>query len=384
MRRLAVAALLVAGIVAAAVLAGPGGRDGPPLDPRSTGPLGTKALVDTLAAVGADVRIVTEIPGPDVPATLLLADLLDDPERRRLRDWVAAGGVLVVTDPRSELTPELVGATVLGFVDPTVAKGCDLPALRDVERVAAAGGAVYERTGTTCFPRNDGAWLVAEAVGEGTIVSLGGPSAFINDRIGEADNALLAVALLAPDGRGPVAVLEPPGPGRGEASLGDLLDPRVRAALWQLAAAFTLVAAWRSRRLGRPVLEPTATRIPSSELVVAVGNLLQQARGRRRAAALLRADLRHTLTERLGLPAGAAIETIADAAAARTAGRLDTGAVRSALDGPAPPSEDDLVRLGRDVERIRAEALGEGERMAPAGKGEELRSGRGPMGERWG
>jgi hypothetical protein len=357
-RGLTVAAVIIAGIVTAALLAGPRGQDGPPLDPASTGPTGTKALVDTLSAVGADVRVTAEPPGPDVRATLLLSDLLDEPERAQLRAWVDAGGVLVVADPRSELTPDLVGVTAFGFIDAPIAKRCDLPALRDVQRIAAPGGGVYEATDTACFPRNDGAWLVAKPSGRGAIVSLGGPTAFVNDELGQADNALLAVALLAPRGQGRVAIMRPPGPGEGEATLGELLDPRVRAALWQLALAFAIFAAWRARRLGRPVLEPTAVRIPGSELVVALGHLFHEARGRARAAALLRADLHSSLAERLGLPPAAPIDAIAAAAVARTP-NLDAVAVRSALDGPVPASDEDLVRFGRDVEQIRRAALGD-------------------------
>jgi hypothetical protein len=366
-RGLLATGLVLSGILAAALLVGPRGVDGPPLDPRSTGPAGTKALVDTLAALGADVRVLPGTPGPEIRTALLLSDLLEEPERARLRAWVDGGGVLVVADPRSELTPDLAGDTAVGFVSATIAKRCELPALRDVERIAAPGGGVYELVRgappreTACFPRNDGAWLVAEPIGRGMIVALGGPGALLNEHLAKADNALLAVALLAPDGRGPVAVLPPPGPGEGEATLGELLDPRVRVALWQLGGAFLVVAAWRARRLGRPVLETAPVRIPAAELVVAVGNLLQQARGRSRAAALLRGSLRRALAERAGLPLDAPVDALAAAAAARAKGP-DREAVRSALDGPVPATEGDLAQLGREVEHIRRAVLGEHQR----------------------
>src|SRR6266581_6954843 len=74
--------------------------------------------------------------------------------------------------------------------------------------------------------------------------------------------------------------------------------PRVRLAMWQLVVAFAVLVLWRARRLGRPVAEAQPVQIPGSELVVAVGNLLQRARGRGQAAGLLTDDLRRTLAER--------------------------------------------------------------------------------------
>ncbi|MGH8906353.1 MAG: DUF4350 domain-containing protein [Egibacteraceae bacterium] len=353
-RRLLLPGLLLAGILVAALLAGPDGQPGPPLSPRSTGPLGTKALVDLLSQLGVEVQVSDGVPA--TPVALLLADMLDDARRDGLRGWVERGGRLIVTDPGSTFAPEAVGDTVLGLIDPTIAKRCDLPALRDVERIAAPGGAVYEPgAGDGCFPRNGGVWLVVRPMGEGTVVALGGPAAFVNERLGRADNALLAVALLG----GGVTLLEPPGPGEGDATLADLLDPRVRVALVQLAVAFLLVVAWRARRLGRPVREPVPVRIPASELVIAVGNLLAQAGGRTRGAALLRDDLRRQLADRLGLPASAPLESLAAAASARAAGRLDAAAVRSALDGPVPRTEEELVALARQLERVRRLVLGE-------------------------
>ncbi|MGH8898707.1 MAG: DUF4350 domain-containing protein [Egibacteraceae bacterium] len=361
-RALPLLVLLVA-VVGVVVVAGPPGQEGPPLDPGSTGPLGTKALIDTLRELGADVRVTDAVPSPDVATALLLQDDLDDAQHGGLRDWVTQGGRLILTDPTSELAPKISGLTQVGLLDPALTKRCDLAALRDVERVAG-GGVVYSGGETRCFPRNRGAWLVAKRMGDGVVVALGGPTVFVNERLGTADNALLATSLLAPGGRGVrgsspgtarVTILRPAKPGEGDASLTDLLPPRVRAAFVQLGVAFALVVAWRARRLGRPVLERTPVRIPGSELVIAVGNLLQQTRGRRRSAALLRADLRRTLTERLGLPPS----TPSDAVAAAVAARVDAQEVRSALDGPDPATDEDLVRLARAVEGVR-QALLEG------------------------
>ncbi len=354
-RRLLLVGLMLAGILVTALLTSPDGQSGPPLDPRSTSSLGTRALVDTLAALGTNVSVTDQIPSSEVPVVLLLADVLDERQRDGLRAWVNAGGRLVVTDPLSAFSPEAAGSTEIGFIDASISRRCDLPLLGDVERVAAPSGRVYEPDpdAGSCFPRNGGAWLVTRQVGEGAVIALGGATAFVNAHLDEADNALLAVALLAPDGEGQLALLEPPGVGEGDTTLGELVDPRVRVAFVQLAVAFLLVVAWRARRLGAPVPEPVPVRIPGSELVVAVGNLLRQARGRRRSAALLRDDLRRQLAERLGIPVLGEPESVVAAVMARGAEGFDAAAVRSALAGPAPESDEELVALALQLERVR-------------------------------
>ena len=167
---------------------------------------------------------------------------------------------------------------------PSAPSGTLTPAaLASVGRVAAPGGVVFEvpeRAGVqACYPRNDGAWLLVQSVGSGTVVRLGGASALVNEELGKADNGVLMASLLVPIPGTSVHVLQPPLPGGGSAGLGDLIAPRVRLALWQLVVAFVLLALWRARRLGRPVVEPQPVQLPGAELVVAVGNLMQRAKG---------------------------------------------------------------------------------------------------------
>jgi hypothetical protein len=101
------------------------------------------------------------------------------------------------------------------------------------------------------------------------------------------------------------------------------------------------------------VTEPTAVRIPGSELVVAVGNLLRRARHRGQAAALLAGDLRRTLTERLGLPAGTPPEQVAGTVAVRTG--IDRERVLAALQPPTPQDDAELVALAQAIDTIRTE-----------------------------
>ena len=101
------------------------------------------------------------------------------------------------------------------------------------------------------------------------------------------------------------------------------------------------------------MLEPQPVELAGSELVVAVGNLMQVAKRRDHAAALLRAELRTDLTRRLGLPPDAAPDVVAEIAARRTG--VDGARLASALrDGPVG-DDAGLVALGQTVEAVREE-----------------------------
>ena len=128
-------------------------------------------------------------------------------------------------------------------------------------------------------------------------------------------------------------------------------------ALAQLLIAFVVFALWRGRRLGRPVAEVQPVEIAGSELVVAVGNLLQKAGRPEIAAERLRSDLPprpHGPPRPAGRP------------------RHLTSSPTSPLSAPAstamrwhehsrdrsPPHPTALVTAARDVEEVRTAVLG--------------------------
>jgi Domain of unknown function (DUF4350) len=351
----------VAVVLGLAVVVAVGGQredEGNPLDPASPGPLGTKGLVEVVRELGGRVAVSADDPGAATDVALLLSDDLTPGRRQGLLAWVARGGTLVVADPSSGVTEvEQVGTTRIGLLDAELRRRCAVPALAGVGRVAAPGGVVFgiPEGARACFPRNDGAWLLIQPVGTGTVVRLGGASVLVNENLGEADNGVLLASLLVPAEGTAVQVLQPPLPGGGTAGLGDLIAPRVRLALWQLVVAFVLLALWRARRLGRPVAEPQPVQLPGAELVVAVGNLLQRAKGRGQAAGLLTDDLRRSLAERLGLPASAPPDQVADTVAARTG--IPRERVLRTLTHPAPRDEAELVALSQAVDTIRREVI---------------------------
>ena len=356
---------LVVGVALVVVVAGRGAEEGNPLDPASAGPLGTKGLVEVLRELGGEVRVSADRPGPGTETALLLSDDLTPERRQGLVDWVGRGGTLVVADPSSGVTEVTqAGSTGIGLLDAEIERRCDVAALAGVGRVAAPGGVVFEVPEgggaapggvRACFPRNDGAWLLVQPLGGGTVVRLGGASVLVNQELGEADNAVLLASLLVPTEGTAVQVLQPPLPGGGNAGLTDLIAPRVRLALWQLVVAFVLLALWRARRLGRPVAEPQPVQLPGAELVVAVGNLLQRAKGRGQAAGLLTDDLRRSLAERLGMPPSAPADQVADAVAART-GIPRERALRT-LTGSTPRDEAELVALSQAIDTVRREVI---------------------------
>jgi hypothetical protein len=176
---------------------------------------------------------------------------------------------------------------------------------------------------------------------------------FANTMIGDDDNAVLAVALAVPRRGTKVAILELP---RGESpptGVMDVLGTGVKLGLLQLIVAFVIYAFFRGRRLGRPVHEPLPVQLAGSELVTAVGGLLQQAKSPDRAAALLRSAFRRQVTERLGLPPGVSPTVMAETVAARTG--VDVQRVIFAVTDLPVGDEAGLVALAQSIDSLREE-----------------------------
>ena len=290
---------------------------------------------------------------------LVLHDQLDAGRRAELAAWVGAGGTLVIADPRSDLAGAAVargpGPGGLVTAPSPLAPNCDQPAIADARQIDPAGGVMLGPTpdSQACFTRGAAAYLLIRNVGQGAVVALGGPLIWTNAMLGKLDNSVLAADLLVPRPGVRLTWLNGTLAGGGQRSLTDLIPERVVEALAQLAVAVVLLALWRGRRLGRPVLEPQPVELPGSELVVAVGNLLHQGHKIDRATAILRADLARRLAERAGVSPGAPPQILAQATAARTG--LDPATILATLAGPAPADEAGLVALAQAADSIRQE-----------------------------
>lgn len=358
------AALILVGIAGAAIWASAGSSSGGnPLDPGSTSPAGAKALDLLLGRLGGSVDTSGHLPAAGRGVALILVDHLRGPSRQGVDAWVRAGGTLVIADPTSDLagvapaegSSPNAGVTASG----PLSAGCSAPWVAGVDQIDAGSAALLSEppgADTTCFDSGGGFFAVERTVGKGTVVSLASPGLWTNGRLGSNDNSVLAADLLVPQPGDEVAWLTGPVVGGGHQSLPQLLPARVDEMLIGGAIAFVVVAAWRSRRLGRPVNEDVPVMIPGSELVGAVSRLLARNDQRQHAAELLRDELRHEVVNRMAVTPAMAPEMVAQMVANRT-GR-DPAAVQATMYGSAPADDSELVDLARTVEEIRQEVRG--------------------------
>lgn len=291
--------VLVAALVLVTVLVGGAGTDGPPLDPRSVNPDGARGIVDVLGDVGAAVELDRAVPDEQATSALMLQDRLSTADRTALEDWVRRGGVLVVADPFSSLSARIDGLAA----DEIDAGTCTIGALSDARSVTGGGRTFVGGDAGQCFGSASRPFLSAEALGSGTVVSVGGPGMFTNEELGRADNAFVAVALLAPDpGAARITVVAPSQVEFGDGSFTGRVPTNVRNGIVMLLASFLLYALFRMRRLGQVVREPLPVQIRGSELVLQAGVLSSRAGDPAGAAEVIRADAVDEWRSRLADP----------------------------------------------------------------------------------
>jgi hypothetical protein len=326
----------------------------PPLDPRGTGPGGTAAVVALLEDSGADVH-VGGLPRDGDEVALVLQETLSGEAVDSLEEWVEDGGTLVVADPFAALAPPTAFDG-----EPVEDRGaCPLDALVDVGRVEPGLPTPYraEAAGAACFvdTASGRAGLVVTERGLGLVVGLGSSLVLTNDTLDDRDNAVLALALLAPFEDVDVRILDP---GRFIGDEGDTGDGTILGALplrgsqavTQLVIAFLAWGLIRARRLGKPVVEELPVPLPASDLVLAAGHLLDRNDDAADAAERLRRRTRRDLGLTLGLGADPPPDDLA--AALRTRAGIDPALVHDALLRPVL-DEADLVATSAHLDRLR-------------------------------
>jgi Domain of unknown function (DUF4350) len=350
---------LVGAIVLVLLIGAP--SPGAPLSPRSTAPEGLRGLVLFLEELGAVVEVSRDRPSSDDDVALVIGDNLGEERREEVRSWVSGGGVLVVADAGSPLAaPTAETDFSFGLVD----RGdCDVGAFEDAETIDVSGAPAFDapsalfelpETATGCFGDGDEALVVVDDVGDGVTISVGDADLFTNQNLDEGDNAVVAGAMLAPVDGTRVRILEAPFQER-DTGLLDLIPLNVRRAFIQILIAFAIYALWRAIRLGRPVVEDQPVTVAGSELVAAVGGLLEVSDDPGRAAALLRADLRRDIGLRFGLAPGVAPEVVAEVVAQRTG--ADASRLHAALAAAPVTTDAELTELSRLIDAVRQEVF---------------------------
>ncbi|MCS6711015.1 DUF4350 domain-containing protein [Brachybacterium sp. EF45031] len=212
-------------------------------------------------------------------------------------------------------------------------------------------GTVYTAPGgaASCFREGDGAAVVVTD----RVTVLGSDRMLTNDGVDAEDNPAIALNALAgphltwyvPSADDPLAQTAP-GPF-------DLLPRWVGPiGAWTLLL-IGLAVAVLAPRLGPVIVEPLPVTVRAQELTLGRARLLQRAQGREQAAAALRADAIDRAAGRLGITRHADAEAVLAGWAARGVPH-DPVAAKRTLAGPAPRTDEELVRLASDLDSLTA------------------------------
>ena len=340
-------------------LAGSRSNGGSADDPASTSPQGAKALALLIGRLGGVVDTSGALPAPGRGVALVLVDRLTSPGRAQLAAWVRSGGTLVIADTRSDLSgvSQAEGPTPdsrVGASGPTP-PDCSAPWVAGVDEIDLPLTSLVARPpGATraCFGSGDAYFAVERGVGSGSVVSLAAPDLWTNQHLGDGANSVLAADLLV-SGTGAKVAWLTGAVGGGRQTLLDAVGDRVDELLIGGLLAVLVLAAWRGRRLGRPVEEEVPVVLPGSELVGATGRLLARNGQRARAADLLRASAERDLAKELALPVGEDRGVLARRLA-DLIGR-DPGDVEATIGGAPPDDDEALLALAGDIQQLRKE-----------------------------
>ncbi|OBG60972.1 DUF4350 domain-containing protein [Mycobacterium sp. E3339] len=332
-------------------------RPGPRMDPASTSPDGTHALVALLRDGGVDVVVAGSIADveraarPDALILVAQSQYLTDPLLDRL---AKAPGDLLLVEPTARTREALLPGVRVSAADKFDSDpDCTLREAIRAGPVRFGPSDTYHATDGRVMTRCYGGALIRFRDGGRTVTAVGSTDFLTNGALLEAGNAALAMNLAGARPRlvwyAPHRIeAESPPPG----SISDLIPANVTWIVWQLCLVVLLVALWRGRRPGPLVAEELPVVVRASETVEGRGRLYRSRRARDRAAAALRTATLQRLLPRLGLNLGAS----APAAPAAVAGRsgADPAFVSYQLFGPPPATDHDLLQLARaldDIER---------------------------------
>jgi hypothetical protein len=317
------------------------------LDPESVSPTGSRAVARLLTERGVQIQRVDTAEDARAAltggATLLITrpNWVASPQLDELHEAArtvvavgAQGPALDALAPGVESGPEVPASTRQ--------PGCTLPAAR-AAGTARLGGITYQR-GAPCY---DGTLVERTKT-----VVLGDATVLTNADLDEEGNAALALRLLGQHERlvWYMPSLADPARDGGEQSFYDLIPQGWPFALGQLVIAVLLFMVWRARRLGPVVTEALPVVVRAAETAEGRARLYRRAGATDHAAQALRQSTITKLIPLLGLTSDATPDAVVQSASART-GRD----VRTVLYGPPPATEQALVDLADELDRLADE-----------------------------
>lgn len=321
------------------------------------GPAGVSVYfryLDELGFAPKVLRTFEDLPeGATIVAVGPFAVLPVEAETKRLATWVRSGGRLVAVGSGAGLLLDGLGLAAApsqgaesGTVEPRIpavyAAGVDaiVPGADRLTGSAAEWVAHYA-DGT-------GAVLMSAAAGEGEVVWLAGADVIANGAIGKADNARLAVLLVAA-GHGAVYFDEYHLGFADDASLWARLGPGGQAATLLAALALLALLAARGRRLGPAVAPREEPAARTSAYISSLAELYRKAGARSEALEALEDGLTRALARRHGtVEAGLVRRPQAREALERS----------RALRNGASPARDEFMVAARLIRRARREVEG--------------------------
>lgn len=316
-----------------------------------TNPWGTKAWRELIerSGVGAQDWLAPLTTLSDEVEFLVLLDPtepIEDDERTALRDWVRAGGRLVLA-PYADRSDASIGGrwaraamdqTLREFgvtfaaatrADVTVSPSLETEATADLSAVhlPSTGRLRVLREGefevaepqpivVVLLADEDGApAAVSVSYGHGAVVVLAEAEMLSNATLSRADNVVLAANVVFTGGAPGVVHFDEYHHGFG-GSGGALAGPRVdtspfRNTALALLGVAAIYAIGRSRRFGAPVTRAGTDRRSSAEYVRALAQVYSQAEAGHAAAAMLASSFRRRVAAAAALPASAELPVLA-------------------------------------------------------------------------
>lgn len=336
-----------------------------PLDPDSSTPDGTRALVEVLREQGVEV-VVTDTFAATRAAVSGATDatvLVHDPNAF-LSDESFTGletldSPLVLLSPDFAMLERLAPGVLSAGTpdDDPLEAGCDLPAAVRADTVSPGGASYRVSDGveaSTCLRSDsDGADAYSLIVlgGATPVTVLGATDALTNATIPDQGNAALALGVL-----GGSETLVWYRPGVLDSATG--VDPSTYTPAWLTPSVLLVTLAgiaamvWRGRRFGPLIIENLPVVVRSSETMEGRARLYQRGSARLRAIDALRIGAVTRLSARCGLPSTAGMDEVISAVAALV-GR-DAAPIRSLLLDERPGSDADLLRLSDELAALEA------------------------------